>query len=116
MEKLIKQNLFTIQIIEDKSKLYGRDDILDELKINILSDNIVSYKICGQKRVGKSSIVKPLKTILNDYDNIIVVYRRIGGIRNSDPLITLNELGESLCSEVINEMIQSKITTYTGAA
>lgn len=103
-EKLIKQNLFTIQIIEDKSKLYGRDDILDELKINILSDNIVSYKIWGQKRVGKSSIVKTLKTILNDYDNIIVVYRRIGGIRNSDPLITLNELGESLCSEVINEI------------
>ncbi|MFZ2285464.1 MAG: hypothetical protein WAV93_00610, partial [Bacteroidales bacterium] len=76
----------------------------EELKINILSDNIISYKIWGQKRVGKSSIVKTLKTVLQDYENIIVVYRRIGGIRNSDPIITLNELGESLCSEVLNEI------------
>jgi len=103
-DKLIKQNLYTIQIIEDKNKLYGRDEILEELKMNILSDNIISYKIWGQKRVGKSSIVKTLKTILNDYENVIVVYRRIGGIRNSNPIITLNELGESLCSEVLNEI------------
>ncbi|HRW85139.1 MAG TPA: hypothetical protein P5180_06875 [Bacteroidales bacterium] len=107
-DKLIKQNLYTIQIIEDKNKLYGRDEILEELKMNILSDNIVSYKIWGQKRVGKSSIVKTLKTVLNDYEDVIVVYRRIGGIRNSDPIITLNELGESLCSEVLNE-IDSKV-------
>lgn len=107
-EILEKQNLYTIQIIEDKNKLYGRDEILEELKANALSDNIVSYKIWGQKRVGKSSIVKTLKTILTDFESIIAVYRRIGGIRNPDPIKTLNDLGESLCSEVINE-IDSKI-------
>lgn len=109
---LSKQSPYSIQIIEEKSKLYGRDEILEELQTNILSHNIESYKIWGQKRVGKSSIVKTLKSIFNDSENVLIIYRSILGLRNPDPLKTLNDLGESICSEILIE-IENKIKSPT---
>ena len=103
-EELKKQNPYSNSIIEKREKLYGRDDILNDLKSNILSDNIESYKLWGQKRVGKSSIVKTLKSILDTEEKVIIVFRSLGGLRNTNPLITFNSLGESLCSEVYEEI------------
>ncbi len=103
-EELKKQNPYSNSIIENLEKLYGREEILEELKSNILSDNIESYKLWGQKRVGKSSIVKTLKSILKEEEKVIIVYRSLGGLKNTDPLITFNSLGESLCSEVYEEL------------
>lgn len=102
---LRKQKPYSISEIEDERKLYGRADILEELKSNILSNNIESYKLWGQKRVGKSSIVKTLKSILKDEEKVLVVYKAVGGLRNAlDPVITLNDMGESLCSELLEEI------------
>ncbi|MBA3284940.1 MAG: ATP-binding protein, partial [Nitrosopumilus sp.] len=105
---LSKQSPYSIQIIEEKSKLYGRDEILEELQLNIQSHNIESYKIWGQKRVGKSSIVKTLKSIFNKSEQVLIIYRSILGLRNPDPIRTLNDLGESICSEILTE-IENKI-------
>lgn len=107
-DALIKQNPYSIQIIEEKNKLYGRDEILEELQINILSNNIESYKIWGQKRVGKSSIVKTLKSLFTDSENTLIIYRSILGLRNPNPVRTLNDLGESICSEILTE-IENKV-------
>lgn len=103
-EELKKLNPFSNSIIDSAEKLFGREEIIDELKSNILSENIESYKLWGQKRVGKSSIVKTLKSILDVEEKIIIVYRSSGGLRNIDPLKTLNSLGESLCTEVYEEL------------
>jgi hypothetical protein len=103
-DMLEKIKPYTIQEIEEKEKLFGRDEILKELEQNILSDKIESYKIWGQKRVGKSSIVKTLKSLFNDKEKIIVVWRSIAGLKNTDPLLTLNTLGESICSEIFEEI------------
>jgi len=103
-DELEKNKPYTIQEIEEKEKLYGRDEILNELKTNIYSNKIESFKIWGQKRVGKSSIVKTLKTMLDDDEKIIVVWRRISGLKNIDPEKTLNSLGTSLCSEIFEEI------------
>jgi len=111
-DTLSKQSPYSIQIIEEKSKLFGRDEILEELQTNILSNNIESYKIWGQKRVGKSSIVKTLKSIFSDSENVLIIYRSILGLRNPDPLKTLNDLGESICSEILTE-IENKIKSPT---
>lgn len=102
--ELEKRKPYSIQEIEDKNKLYGRDEILNELENNILSDNIESYKIWGQKRVGKSSIVRTLKTLFKDNQYTIVVWRSIAGLKNTNPELTLNSLGESLVSEIVNEI------------
>lgn len=103
-EELKKKNPYSNSIIENKEQLFGREEILDELKSNILSDNIESYKLWGQKRVGKSSIVKTLKSIFDSEEKVIIVYRSLGGLKNTDPVITLNSLGESLCTEVYEEV------------
>lgn len=108
--ELERKKPYTIQEIEDKEKLYGRDEILKELTQNILSDKIESYKLWGQKRVGKSSIVKTLKTSFNNQEKIIVIWRSIAGLKNTDPILTLNTLGESLCSEIFEEL-DRKITS-----
>lgn len=108
--ELEKNKPYTIQEIEDIDKLYGRDVILQELEQNILSEKIESYKIWGQKRVGKSSIVKTLRSLFDEKEHIIVVWRSIAGLKNTDPLLTLNTLGESLCSEIFEE-IDKKISS-----
>lgn len=110
-EKLNQSKPYTIQEIEDRSKLYGRDDILSEMITNITSQKIESYKIWGQKRVGKSSIVKTLKNVLKNQDSIIVVWRSIAGLINTSPELTLNNLGESLCSEIFEEIDSKKLTS-----
>ncbi len=103
-EELERKKPYTILEIEDREKLYGRDEILKELELNILSDKIESYKIWGQKRVGKSSIVKTLRTLFSNNENIIVVWRPISGLKNTDPELTHNALGEALCTEIIDEI------------
>lgn len=108
---LEKKKPYTIQEIEEREKLFGRDEILKELEQNILSDKIESYKIWGQKRVGKSSIVKTLKSLFNERENIIVVWRSIAGLKNTEALLTLNTLGESICSEIFEE-IDRKLTSH----
>jgi hypothetical protein len=110
--ELERRKPYTIQEIEQKDKLYGRDEILKELEQNILSDKIESYKLWGQKRVGKSSIVKTLKTAFHSQNNVIVVWRSIAGLKNTDPILTLNTLGESLCSEIFEE-IDVKVSSDT---
>ena len=95
---------YTILAIEEKEKLFGRDQLLNELRKNILSNNIESYKLWGQKRVGKSSIVKTLNSLFNENEKIISIYRSIGGLKNTDPEKTLNTIGSSLCSEIFNEI------------
>ena len=49
-EELKKQKPYSISEIEDERKLFGRAEILEELKSNILSNNIESYKLWGQKK------------------------------------------------------------------
>lgn len=109
-DELERKKPYTIEEIDDKNKLYGRDEILKELEQNILSDKVESYKIWGQKRVGKSSIVKTLKSLFNNNNKTIVVWRSIGGLHNPDPIVTLNTLGESLCSEIFEEIDKKDIS------
>lgn len=97
-------NPYSFSIIDSPEKLFGRDEILEELKSNILSENIESYKLWGQKRVGKSSIVKTLKSLFDQYEKTIIIYRPLGGLRNAEAINTLNSLGRSLCSEVYEEL------------
>tara|TARA_B110000046_G_scaffold33942_1_gene36522 strand:+ start:8824 stop:12336 length:3513 start_codon:yes stop_codon:yes gene_type:complete len=104
-EDIVKEKPYTISIIEKREKLFGRNEILDTLIDNSNSNNIESYILYGQKRVGKSSIVKSLKTELDKQDNLIVIYKSMGNLKAVDPLDTFNLLGEYLCDEVIEELL-----------
>jgi len=100
---LKRKKPYSITKINNEEDLFGRDSILEELKDNILSRKIESYKIWGQKRVGKSSIVLTLKSILDEEDKIIVVYKEVS--RNINPIESLNELGKEISIELLDEIL-----------
>ncbi len=102
-QDLKRRKPYSITKIDNQENLFGRDDILEELYDNILSRKIESYKIWGQKRVGKSSIVLTLKSILDQEDNIIVVYKEVS--RNINPVESLNELGKEISIELLDEIL-----------
>ncbi len=102
---IIKEKPYSISIIEDREKLFGRNEILDVLIDNSNSKNIESYILYGQKRVGKSSIVKSLKTELDKEENLVVIYKSMGNLKAVDPIDTFNHLGEYLCDEIIEELL-----------
>jgi len=102
---IIKEKPYSISIIEDREKLYGRNEILDTLIANSNSKKIDSYILYGQKRVGKSSIVKSLKSELDKQNNLVVIYKSMGNLKAVNPLDTFNLLGEYLCDEIIEELI-----------
>lgn len=101
--ELKRKKPYSITKIDSEENLFGRDSILEELKDNILSRKIESYKIWGQKRVGKSSIVLTLKSILDQEENIIVVYKEVS--RNISPVESLNELGKEISIELLDELL-----------
>jgi ribosomal protein S4 len=106
-DELKRKKPYSITKIDSEENLFGRDSILEELKENILSSKIESYKIWGQKRVGKSSIVLTLKSILDQEENIIVVYKEVS--RNINPTESLNELGKEISIELLAEIL-TKLT------
>lgn len=108
-EDLAKSKPYTIKEIEDINKLYGRNKIISELRNNIFSDNIESYKIWGQKRVGKSSIVKTLKSLFADNNSVVVVYVSLGNVRNVDPIATLNSIGNAISKRVVDEITKKQL-------
>jgi hypothetical protein len=104
-EEIIKEKPYSISIIEERKKLFGRNEILDSLIENSNSQNIESFILYGQKRVGKSSIVKSLKTELDKQEDIVAVYKSMGNLKAVDPLDTFNHLGAYLCDEIIEELL-----------
>jgi hypothetical protein len=101
--ELKRRKPYSITKIDNEENLFGRGLILGELKENILSKKIESYKIWGQKRVGKSSIVLTLKSILNKEENIIIIYKEVS--RNINPIESLNELGKEISIELLDEIL-----------
>jgi hypothetical protein len=90
--------------IDDPDKLFGREKLLYNLQRNIeKSVSITSTIIYGQKRVGKSSIVKTLNRIYEKNSDIIFLYKSIGDLKNIEAIRTLQRIGETVYKSTINE-------------
>lgn len=90
--------------IDDPDKLFGREQLLYNLRRNIeKSASITSTIIYGQKRVGKSSIVKTLNKIYEKNSEIIFLYKSIGDLKNVEAIRTLQRIGETIYKSIINE-------------
>jgi hypothetical protein len=103
-EDLKRTNPYSLIIVDNPNKLFGRDKLLEDLRWNIEnSASINSYVIYGQKRVGKSSIIRTLDTIYRNDKRVIFVYRTMGDIKNSDASKTFQKLGESIANKLIQD-------------
>lgn len=97
--ELKSKDAYSVRAVESEDKLIGRKDILDDLYEGIIS-NLNSYYIHGQKRVGKTSIVKTLKSKLEIDKKFIVTYIVNTGTSAEK---SIQNLGKKICKEIRRE-------------
>lgn len=94
---------YTWEPVDTEEKLVGRREILDQLWIKtVIKDKISSFYIYGQKRVGKTSIVKTLKTkiLKSNFTNFIPLYLEGGEYKDPQLSRTIQNLGETICTKI----------------
>lgn len=103
-EELFFSKPYNKRAIDDPTKLYGREQLLYDLQRNIeKSASITSTIIYGQKRVGKSSIVKTLNKIYERNPEIIFLYKSIGDLKNVEAIKTLQRIGDTIYKSIISD-------------
>lgn len=104
---LSKNRPYNLEPISNAEKLVGRIDIINSLTANIQSSNLESYIIYGQKRTGKTSIVKTFETIVNNLkDNSRVSYIDGGDIAYPEASDVISNLGIKMCDFIKNSFRQ----------
>lgn len=89
--------------VDTEERLIGRREILDRLWTGITKKGkISSFYIYGQKRVGKTSIVKTLESkVLKSFNNeFIVLYLEGGEYKAISLYKTIQSLGEIICLRI----------------
>ncbi len=106
-DSILSLNPYSLQFIKDKNKLFGRDNVINQLINNFSSESSQSFIIYGQKRVGKTSIVKSLENYFdtNEVDTFISYVD--GSItRKPNPEDTIKTLGENLSKNLKKKIIK----------
>jgi hypothetical protein len=94
-------SLYGLEPVDEASRLVGRGSTVHHLLGLAESKTVGSAYVFGQKRVGKTSIVKTLKTLLDqDAHHHTVVYLEGGDYIRVDAGETVAALGRILCDEV----------------
>ena len=91
---------YTIQSITESQKLKGRNNQLSELRRGFASKS--SFMITGQKRVGKTSLVKVFLSELRERENVLSLYIPIGELSAASG-DDLGRLGLELIKRVFEE-------------
>ncbi|MCJ7515149.1 MAG: ATP-binding protein [Dehalococcoidia bacterium] len=98
-ETLPKMDPYSLEPVETEDALVGRREIFGDLIARAQAKSIGSSYIFGQKRVGKTSIAKTLKTHLMsaNISDYLVVYMEGGEYIGSNSTDTIRTLGERIC-------------------
>jgi len=104
-EKNIDWNLakflqpYDLEPVDNENKLIGRENILSRLK-SMAGDKIGSSYIYGQRRVGKTSIVKTLLNSISS-DSLFVIYIEAGDWNDAqNPFKSMDTLGKKICKKI----------------
>jgi hypothetical protein len=94
---------YSLEPVEEESELVGRTDILEELASLAYAKSVGSCYLYGQKRVGKTSVVKTLRNKLEKNNEPIcpvVIYLERGEFCGTDPITTIQNLGIKICQKL----------------
>lgn len=93
---------YDLEPVTTEAELIGRGDFLNQLVSMVRGTSVGSAIIYGQKRVGKTSLVKTLANRLaKDFPGgYTVIYLEGGEYVRPDPVRTIEALGEKLCDEL----------------
>lgn len=98
-EEIINLEPYNLEPVETVPELIGRDSILNRLR-SMTTSSIGSSYVYGQRRVGKTSIVK---TLLNSITNthLLVYYIEAGDWNDAQSAFnSMNNLGEKICRKI----------------
>lgn len=101
-KELENKSAYSIHAIEKEDQLIGRSDILNDLYKGLIN-NLDSYYIHGQKRVGKTSIANTIKAKLSKRDDFIVSYNLPSG---TSLISAIQELGTNICKDIKRQFRQ----------
>ncbi len=93
-----KERPYDLEPVTDENEFIGRKKIIDDLRR--INNKVTSSYIFGQRRVGKTSIVKTLQSTIKD-KNVLVIYIEAGDWDNaSSPHKSMGDLGEIICENI----------------
>jgi len=87
---------YSLQAVRSESDLIGRRELIDKLFANLISDDIQSAIVFGQKRVGKTSIAKILSSKLAASEGILPIFIKVGDLDKTTPSKFIQSLGNSI--------------------
>jgi len=101
-ETLSIEEPYSLEAVEDANELIGRKELISQLLAQASAKSIGCSYISGQKRVGKTSIVKALRSRIDsiyksDYQ---VIYFERGDYLSANALTTVLNLGRRICQGV----------------
>lgn len=91
---------YSLEAVETEEQLVGRGDVIKSLLNRLQAEKIESSIICGQKRVGKTSIARILQQKLQQIEGYFTVFIEIGALNTLTPDKFVNSLGEAILREI----------------
>lgn len=99
-EALETEDPYSLEPVESIEQLVGRKEIINNMVKQATSRSAGSSYVYGQKRVGKTSIAKAIRSRLAKRDNYKVIYLEGGEYIDPDPQRTIAQLGEKICKKI----------------
>ena len=99
---LSREEPYALEPVSDTHQLIGRRSTLDQLMAQARSNSVISSIVIGQKRVGKTSIVKTFQsTAEKEIPDTSVIYLESGDYINPAADKTVAELGGCICNAIL---------------
>jgi hypothetical protein len=99
-EELKYEDPYNQEPVENEDELIGRTEVLKKLYTGVTKSKVASYYIWGQRRVGKTSIVKSLENKIAEDSNLPnthIIYLECGDFKSPKPEKTIASLGIKIC-------------------
>lgn len=97
---------YDLEPVTTEDEFIGRTKIFNDLKK--IGKKVGSSYIFGQRRVGKTSIVKTIQSSIK-FANTLIIYLEAGDWNNAtSPKISMNDLGVKICKKIIKSNIKYK--------
>ena len=93
---------YSLQAVITTDRLVGRTEVLNQLTAGAMGNNVASFYVYGQKRVGKTSLVRTFENRLRQtVPYVLPIYLEGGDYVDPDPAKTVERLGTKLCEKLI---------------
>lgn len=101
-DDLTAREPYSLQPVSGTDQLVGRSEMLDRLYAEARQEDVGSFFLYGQKRVGKTSVARTLATRIKTAfpERYLVVYLEGGDYVDPDAATTVANLGRRLCTEI----------------